>query len=90
VLKKLRLTYPHPVEISAKKRKGLPELIEAMAKAIASLQKTVKLKVPQSHYALVSQLMKQGRVLEIDYEGNNVLMEVEIPASMEKKVQAFV
>lgn len=90
MLKKLRLTYPNTVEISAKNRKGFPELMEAMAKAIASLRKTVKLKIPQSHYALVSELMKEGRVLETDYEGNDVLMEVEIPTSMEKKVQAFV
>ena len=90
MLKKLRLTYPNTVEISAKNQTGFSELMEAMGRAIESLRKIVKLTIPQSHYALVSELMKEGRVIQIDYEGNDVLMEVEISKSLEKKVEAFV
>jgi len=90
MLKKLRITYPNTVEISAKNRTGFSDLMEAMSRAIESLRKIVKLSIPQSHYALVSELMKEGRVIQIDYEGNDVLMEVEIPKSLEKKVEMFV
>lgn len=90
MLKKLRFTYPNTVEISAKNRTGFAELMEAMSRAIESLRRIVKLSIPQSHYALVSELMKEGRVIQIDYEGNDVLMEVEIPKSLDKKVETFV
>lgn len=90
MLNKLRVSYSGTVQISAKNQTGFDDLMEAMKKAIAALRKVVKLSIPQSHYALVSQLMKEGRVIETDYEENNVLMEVEIPAHMEKKVEAFI
>lgn len=90
LLQKLRLTYPHTVQISALERRGFSELFEKMSEAIQSLRKVLKLTIPQSHYALVSELMKEGRVISIEYEENDVLMEVEIPARLEKKVETFV
>lgn len=90
MLNKLRVTYPAAVQISAKERMGFADLSEAMMRAIASLRKTVKLSIPQSHYALVSELMKEGRVIAVDYEANNVVMEVDIPTHLEKKVELFV
>ena len=61
-----------------------------MTKTIEALRKTVKLTIPQSHYALVSELMKEGRVISIEYEENDVLMEVEIPSRLEHKVNPFI
>lgn len=89
-LQKLRVTYPHTVPISALEEKGFPQLMEAMTKAIERLRKVVKLKIPQSHYALVSELMKEGRVITVEYEENDVLMEVEIPSRLEHKVAQFI
>lgn len=90
ILKKLKWTYPNSIEISAKNRQGFSNLTDAISKAITSLRKTVKLKIPQCRYSLVSELIKEGRVLVINYEGNDVLMEVEISSSMEKKVKSFI
>lgn len=90
LLIKLRATYPHTVQISALEQKGFPNLIEGMTKAIASLRKKVNLCVPQSHYALVSELMKEGKVISIEYEDNDILIEVEIPSHYENKVTQFV
>ena len=63
--------------------------MDAMVKAIESLRKVVKLTIPQSHYALVSELMRDGRVISVEYEENDVHMEVEIPITLEKKVSLF-
>lgn len=90
VLQKLRVSFPHTVPISAKERKGFPELLEAMTKAIQRLRERVKLTIPQSHYALVSELMKEGRTISIEYEENDVLLEVEIPAKLKQKVAPFI
>ncbi len=86
---KLRVKYPRTVAISALKKEGLDELIEKMTGAISSLCTIVDLRIPQSHYALVSTLMREGRVLLCEYEENDILMKVEIPSKFEHKVSPF-
>lgn len=90
MLTKLRATYPHTVQISALKRTGFDELSQKMIEAVELLRKTVSLKIPQSHYALVSELMRVGRVISVEYEENDVLMEVDLPKRILSKVEAFV
>jgi GTP-binding protein HflX len=89
LITKLRLKYPKMVAISALNKTGLDELLELMTKEIALLRKIVSLRIPQSHYALVSELMREGRVILCEYEENDILMKVEIPASLEHKVAPF-
>lgn len=90
LLQKLRLKFPHTVQISALEQRGFPQLMSQMTAAIETLRKKVQLCIPQSHYALVSELMRDGRVISIEYEDNDVLMEVEIPSRLEQKVVQFV
>ncbi|MBS0629222.1 MAG: GTPase HflX [Verrucomicrobia bacterium] len=89
-LQKLRLHFPHTVQISALEQRGFPQLMAEMIKAIEALRKKLHLCIPQSHYALVSELMRDGRVISIEYEENDVVMEVEIPARLELKVGPFI
>lgn len=89
LLKKLRATYPRTVLISALKKEGFEELLLEMTGIIDSLRKVAKLCIPQSHYALVSELMNIGKVISIEYDANDILLEVEIPASWDKKVERF-
>ncbi|MBS0625830.1 MAG: GTPase HflX [Verrucomicrobia bacterium] len=86
---KLRVKYPKTVEISALKKENFDRLLELMTREISLLRKAVRLRVPQSHYALVSELMREGKVLSCEYEGNDILLEVEIPRILEKKVSLF-
>lgn len=90
VLRKLRLKYPKTVRISALHQTGFTELMEQMMQEISNLRKQLKLKIPQSHYALVSELMREGRVIRCDYEENDILLEIEIPAYLEYKVVGFI
>jgi GTP-binding protein HflX len=89
MLAKLRIKYPKTVCISALKKEGLDLLIQQMIEELSKLRKVVRLKVPQSEYALVSQLMREGKVLESDYEENDIFLTVEIPLQMEHKVKDF-
>lgn len=89
ILHRLRIKYPKTVQISALTGDGFQELTELMTQAISSLRKRVKLRIPQTHYALVSQLMRQGRVIQCDYEENDILLEIEIPSQLEHKVEQF-
>lgn len=89
IVQKLRIKYPKTVAISALNGEGFDDLLELMTKEISNLRKIVKLRVPQSHYDLVSQLMREGRVINSDYEGNDILIQVEIPRNLENKVAPF-
>jgi GTP-binding protein HflX len=90
VLHRFRLKYPKTVPISALTGEGFDRLMEQMTVEIGSLRKTYRLRIPQSHYALVSELMKEGRVIQCDYEDNDILLHVEIPGRFESKVQPFI
>jgi len=88
-LMKLRLQFPFTVALSATTQEGFDQLTEQMVKMITLLRKQVSLKIPQSEYALVSEIMKKGQVLKLDYEGNDVFIEAQIPQEMEYKLSKY-
>jgi GTP-binding protein HflX len=89
MIERMRIKYPKTVEISALEKQGFDFLLESMISEISKLRKHVKLRIPQSHYALVSELMREGKVSSCEYEENDVVLEVEIPCILEKKVALF-
>jgi GTP-binding protein HflX len=90
ILHRLRLKYPKTVQISALTGQGFDQLMDQMIVEIGFLRKTYRLRIPQSHYALVSELMREGRVIQCDYEDNDILLHVEIPGNLESKVKPFI
>lgn len=90
IAQKMRIKYPKTVEISALNKLGFETLTELMIREISLMRKRANLRVPQSHYALVSTLMKLGKVLSCEYEGNDILLDVEFPRSFEDKISQFV
>ena len=89
MVNKFKIKYPKTVEISALARTGFDQLTERMIQEIALLRKRVKLRIPQSHYALVSELMREGKVISCEYEDNDILLEVDIPRQLERKTAPF-
>jgi GTPase len=90
LLMKLKFKYPRTVLISALDPKTLEELQERMVEALASLRSLLNLRIPQSEYALIAELMKEGNVHSSDYEENDVLLKIEIPKQIEYKVKKFI
>ncbi len=90
VLHRFRLKYPKTVPISALTGEGFDRLMDQMIVEIGSLRKTYRLRIPQSHYALVSELMREGKVIQCDYEDNDILLHVEIPGRFDYKVKPFI
>ncbi len=89
MLRRLRVKFPKTVPISALHGTGFDHLMELMVQEIAGLRKLCKLRIPQSHYALISTLLREGRVISSTYEDNDVVLEVEIPRQLEHKVIPF-
>ncbi len=83
IMHKLRIKYPKTVRISAVKGEGFEDLYTAMVQELAKRRVVVDLRVPQSEYGVVSELTQQGNILHQDYDGNDVLLKVEIPRTLE-------
>jgi GTP-binding protein HflX len=78
-IERLKMLYPKTVVISATERQGFESLVGMMMQELSSLRKTVKLKIPQSEYALVADIRRSGHILYEEYEENDVLIRAEIP-----------
>lgn len=87
---RFKVKYPQTVTISAQTGEGIVELMDLMIDTLKTLRCVCHLKIPQSHYQLVSELMKEGRVIDHDYEGNDIIMTVDIPKRLEHKVKEFI
>jgi GTPase len=86
---RLRFKYPKTVEISALKKTGFDRLLELMMRETMLLRKTVHLRVPQSEYASLSEVMRDGKIITREYDENDILLEVEIPVHLERKVSHY-
>ncbi len=89
IVNKFRLKYPKTVCLSALTKEGIDDLIGKITEEIANLRKVVKLRIPQSEYKLVSDLMREGTVFDSDYEENDVLLTVEIPLHKEYLIKPY-
>ncbi|MES2273657.1 MAG: GTPase HflX [Chlamydiota bacterium] len=89
MIHRMRIKYPKTVEISALQKTGFDVLMELMIREIALLRKTVKLRVPQSQYVLVTEVMREGKIISCEYEENDILLEIEIPQHLEHKISHF-
>jgi GTP-binding protein HflX len=85
----LKEKYPKAVAISALSKEGVEELLARITEEVANLRKVFHLRIPQSEYKLVSDLMREGRVLSSDYEDNDVLLTVEVPLILEHRVKDY-
>lgn len=86
---KFRLKYPKTVVVSAVTKEGLEELARMMMEEVTKLRAMVKVRIPQSRYDLISELMREGRIECCEYEDNDVLLTMEIPRSLQYKVKEF-
>lgn len=89
-IRKFNIVYDNVIAVSAKTGEGFDELLEALENEAARFSKKARLRIDQSNARLIDEIQKEGRVLHTDYEGNDVILEVELPEHMERKVQEFV
>lgn len=90
VLHRIRMTYPKNVQISALTHEGFGDLQEALLRELSQLRKTVNLRIPQSNYGTVSEVMRLGNILKQDYEENDVILSVSIPIALANKLSKYV
>lgn len=86
---RLRVTYPKTVPISALKRTGFADLEELMIEELSRQRRELFLRIPQKEYSVVSAVIREGQVLKQEYEDNDVLMRVRIPAPLAGKLAKY-
>lgn len=87
---RFKLKIPKVIPISAATGEGFDQLLESMQHEISALRKTVKLRIPQSRYDLVSKLIKIAFIKEQEYVDNDIVMEVEIPKLLEFELKDYI
>lgn len=90
MIDRLRFKYPKTVAISALQKDGFERLYELMIQEVGSLRKRYHLRIPQSEYAALSNVMQEGRIVSREYEENDILLEVEIPPHLERKIANYI
>jgi len=75
------------VPISALKKRNFRALIDRITLYLNNVVKTYAIVLPQRRAALISLLHERGRVLKREYRGENVHLEVQLPASLYEKIK---
>jgi GTP-binding protein HflX len=86
---RLRIQYPKTVSISALKKQGLEDLFTAMIEEIKKQRQSLFLRIPQSDYSAVSEVIRSGNVLQRLYDENDVLIEAELDVALADKMKGY-
>lgn len=89
LIHRLRMTYPKNIQISALTHEGFDELEEVMIQELSRLRKLIDVRIPQSEYAIVSEIMRVGHILNQEYEENDVVLRVDVPAPLANKLTSY-
>lgn len=90
MINRLRMTYPKNVQISALTGEGLDQLEEAMIRELSLQRKLVDLRIPQSDYAILSEIRRLGHIVEQEYDENDILLRADLPVSLFNKLTQYV
>lgn len=90
LIDRFRVMYPRTVKISALEKQGFDELFHLMMDELAKRRQEVTLRIPQSRYDIVSQMMQSANILYQDFEENDVVMRVEVPKERLSKLEEFI
>lgn len=89
-LNKLKILYPRTVQISAFEKTGFNDLTDIMVEELNKRRKTVFMRVPQKEYGVVSDLIRLGNVISLEYEENDIHLKVDLPAALAGKYAKYI
>lgn len=82
VYQKLKLRFPRCQEISAANKIGIDVLQEEIVHRLKDRRSRLSLRIPQSDYHVLASAIREGKVLSQEYDENDVLVDLEVPASV--------
>lgn len=89
LMHRLRMTYPKNVQISALTHEGFDELQEVMIQELSRQRQLIEVRIPQSEYAMISEIMRFGNILQQEYDENDVLLRIDVPVALAGKLASY-
>jgi GTP-binding protein HflX len=87
-VQRLRAGQPGAVVISASRREGLAELLEAISRRLPEPWVRLRLRLPYGQGRLLAQIHEEGRVLAQRYEPYGVSVEADVPGHLAVQLRA--
>ena len=81
--------HPHSVAISAVTGEGLDQLLSEMESQVKSWRLRVKLLLPNDRTALVAELHRVGRVLDLSYRDDSIAVTAHVPPQLQGKLKPY-
>lgn len=85
----LEVSFPNTVSVSALTGEGMDELLVRCSQMLADRVSTQTYRIPQSRGDLSGLLHRDAKVLETEYDGNDVIMKAVVPASIAGKLSEY-
>ncbi|MBT3393792.1 MAG: GTPase HflX [Waddliaceae bacterium] len=86
----MRLRYKNTVVVSALKHEGFDDLMEAISQELRSRRKIVNVRIPQSDYHVVTEIISGGKILSQEYDENDVVIQADIPTNLAGKISKYI
>jgi GTP-binding protein HflX len=81
---------PNSVAISAATGEGMKEFYSALETMFSLWQQRVRIRISQSEGSLIAEVHRVGHVLEIAYEGNDVILVAHVPPQLHGKLKPYI
>lgn len=85
----LEVSFPNTVCVSAITGEGIDELLRRCSEVLADRVQVQRYRIPQSRGDLSGMLHREAKVMETEYEGNDVVVTAVVPASIAGRLEAF-
>ena len=82
--------HPHSVAISAATGEGMESLFEEIEHQVKSWRLRVKLVIPNHLTALVAELHRVGRVLDVSYRDDAITLTAHVPPQLQGKIKPYI
>ena len=79
--------FDQPALVSLKTGEGLTPLLERLSEMLLDRTRRMKLRLPQSAFALMSLIHEQGKVISQVYEDNDILLDIIMPRRFESQLE---
>jgi GTP-binding protein HflX len=81
--------HPHSVAISAATGEGMETFYEEIEHQVKAWRLRVKLVLPNHLTALVAELHRVGRVLDVSYQDDTIVMTAHVPPQLQGKIKPY-
>lgn len=89
VVNRLRMMFPNTVQISALNKEGFDDLFAMMCQFLQGTTQTVHLKIPQKDFKFYSEILAQGKILEQEYQDNDILLTALCPKELASRLARY-